>query len=75
MDDALRDALPIEALQFLDEIRVLEENRAVRTRGLGILVIADRRTTVARHVFGMYRWSESDGLNDGENARCDLCLQ
>lgn len=47
VDDALGNALAIKALQLLDELHVLQQDRAVGAGRLRILVVADRRAVVA----------------------------
>jgi len=47
MHHALRHALTVETLEFLQQLYVLQQHRAVRAGGLGVLVVADRCTVVA----------------------------
>ena len=46
MHDALRNALTVEALEFLDQLYVLQQHRPGGAGGLRVLVIANRGTVV-----------------------------
>jgi hypothetical protein len=52
--DPLRDPLAIKALQLLNELNILEQHRAIGTRGLRVLVIAYSRTIVTCQVCGLH---------------------
>jgi hypothetical protein len=42
MNDALRDPLPVEAGQLLEEVLILEQHGPAGPGGLGVLVVGDR---------------------------------
>jgi hypothetical protein len=46
MDDALGNALPVEACELLDDVKVFQEDAVIAAGGLEMLIVADRRTTV-----------------------------
>ena len=41
MDDALGDALAVEACELLDKVEVFQEHAAIGAGGLGVLVAAE----------------------------------
>src|ERR1700675_3067649 len=49
MDNALGNALTVEARQLLDEVKVFQKHRPVRSSGLRILIIAHGRTGILCH--------------------------
>jgi hypothetical protein len=51
MDYSFRDALPVEVRHLFDQQQVLHQDRPARTRGEGILVIADRSAGGRGHCF------------------------
>ena len=46
VDDALGDALAVEARELLDQVLVLQQRRAARAGGLRVLVVGDGRATL-----------------------------
>ncbi len=46
--DSLRDPLPVEPGKFLEEVLVLQQHRAVRSCGLGVLVVGNGCTGLSR---------------------------
>jgi len=58
---ALGDALAIEALQFLDQLHVLQQHRTIGAGGLRVLVVANRSTVVAGQVGGVYGQGKQAG--------------
>jgi hypothetical protein len=58
---ALGDALAIEALQFLDQLHVLQQHRTIGAGGLRVLVVANRSTVVTGQVGGVYGQGKQAG--------------
>jgi hypothetical protein len=55
MHDPLGDALTVEMRMLLEELPVLHQQRAARTGGQAVLIVADRNTGGARQtVFGFH---------------------
>jgi lipopolysaccharide export system protein LptA len=50
---ALRDALPVEVGHLLDQVVVLQQDRAVRADGQRVIVTRDRGTAVVRGPVGL----------------------
>jgi len=51
MDDALRNSFAVEAGEFLKQMEVVEQHRAIRTCRSAVLVIADGLPAVFRDEF------------------------
>jgi hypothetical protein len=55
VDDALGDALTIEVGHLLEQKEIFEHNRAARAHGQGVLVVADRSSSVGGHFLLIFR--------------------
>ncbi|MNM96068.1 hypothetical protein D3C81_1085340 [compost metagenome] len=68
---ALGNPLPMEALELLDQVDVLQQRRTVRSGGLGVLVVADGRAVVARHGLGTGGEGKQGSKAVGDGSECE----
>ena len=63
MYNTLRNTLTIKALQFLDQLHVLQQDRAIGPGGLRILIVANRCAIIAGEVGGVYGQRKKTGAH------------
>ena len=68
MYHALGNALAVKALQFLDQLHILQQHRAIGSCSLRVLVVTYRGTVVASQRGGMHGKGQQAGGDDPKRA-------